>query len=85
MSLSVTLDDNYYWYATVPGHPDAEVFPIVTALVVARRDGGALTEDDEAAALDAANAHCAGLGLGATGPASNFADGTWAFSPCREA
>lgn len=82
MALQVAAVEDYYWPASPPGNPEIEVFPLVDALVVSRRDGAALTMADEGTALQAARAHCAELGLGKTGSASHFADGAWAFYPC---
>ncbi len=84
MDLTVTEDDMYLWPTDMPGHPEVDVFPLVTALVVARRDGVALDTGDEAAAREAVTAFCADQGLAGPGPSSRFADGAWAFYPCRE-
>ncbi len=84
LDLTVTQDDMYLWPADMPGHPEVDVFPLVTALVVARRDGVALTEADEPAAREAVTAFCADQGLAGSGPSSRFADGAWAFYPCQD-
>ena len=62
---------------------EVEPFPIVTALVVARADGQALTEADEGIARRAANVYCDAAASGHPGPESRFADGSWAFSLCN--
>lgn len=82
MPLQVALEENYLWPVDMPGHPEVDVMPMASALVVSRQDGAALGAADEALARAAADAHCAGRGASAVGPASRFAEGAWAFSPC---
>jgi hypothetical protein len=81
-ALRVTLVEDFYWASSIPGHPEVEVFPLVTALVVSPVSGGSLTQGDEAAARAAVTAHCAALGVEDYDPSSNFSDDGWAFSPC---
>jgi len=86
VELQVTLDDGYYWPSGAQVGPDIiSTFPIVTALVVTRRDGAPLGVGDEALARSAANAHCAALGEGPPGPDSRHAEGAFAFYPCTAA
>ncbi|MCU0828747.1 MAG: hypothetical protein MUE52_15430 [Tabrizicola sp.] len=86
--LTVLQDDTYYWPAprlmrsSTGEMVEVEPFPIVTALVVARADGKALTEADEDIARRAANFYCDDTGAGLPGPSSRFADGAWAFGLC---
>jgi hypothetical protein len=86
--LTVRTDDNYYWPAPTMMRSstgemvEVEPFPIVTALVVARADGKALTEADEDLARRAANFYCDDTGAGLPGPSSRFAEGAWAFGLC---
>jgi hypothetical protein len=85
VALQVATDDGYYWPAPVPdpaSGTEIEVFPLVTALVVTRRDGLPMDRSAEAVARQAANAHCAGLGLGGPGASARYANGAWAFFPC---
>ena len=90
MRFSVRQDDGYYWPAptTIRSSTgelvEVEPFPLVSALVVSRTDGAALTEADEARARTAVEAHCGALSKGAPGSSSRFADGAWAFYPCRD-
>ena len=80
-TLRVMLVDDYYWPQQAA--PGIEVFPLVTALVVDRRDGSPLRPADEAASRAAARAWCEGEGRQLTVAAqSRFADGKWAFAPC---
>jgi hypothetical protein len=83
VALQVATDEEYFWPASF-AHEGGEidVFPIVTALVVTRRDGAPLGTADEVAARTAVEAHCAGLGLGAPAADSRMADGAWAFPLC---
>jgi len=96
MVLRVMTDDSYFWpeTTTTPGADGQsiliDVFPLVTALVVTRRDGGELGRTDEARARAAATAHCAALGRtgppsGSTSADSRLAAGAWAFFPCGAA
>jgi hypothetical protein len=86
--LSVRHDDNYFWPDSFEHtYPDGaeiviDVFPIVTALVVSRTDGAALTEADEDMARRAVNFYCDDTSAGLPGPKSRFADGSWAFGLC---
>lgn len=85
--LKVTLDKARYWPATAPEAEGAEVFPLVPALVVARKDGRPLGPGDEAAARQAVEAHCRGLGKAPPGTDAQYASegkdaGSWAFTPC---
>lgn len=85
---SVVPDDSYYWPAptrvTSPTGAEVEVepFPLVSALVVSRSDGAAMTGADESAARRAATAHCASQGKGPPSASGRLADGAWAFYPC---
>lgn len=90
-ALTVALDESYYWpadaaVATSGGAAQSiDVFPLVTALVVTRRDGTAMTEGDEEFARAAAEAHCRGMGRQVPGDQSRLADGAWAFPACLAA
>lgn len=87
-ALIVALDESYYWpaeaaVATSAGAAQSiDVFPLVTALVVTRRDGTAMTEGEEDLARATAEAHCRGLGRQVPGDQSRLADGAWAFPAC---
>ena len=87
-ALIVALDESYYWpaeaaVATSAGAAQSiDVFPLVAALLVSRRDGTAMTEGEEDWARAAAEAHCRGLGRQVPGDQSRLADGAWAFPAC---
>jgi hypothetical protein len=80
VALQVARDDNYYWPQTIDAGA-AEVFPLVTALVVTGA-GAPLGPEDEARARQAAAQHCNGLGRSGPSTASRFDEGAWAFYPC---
>lgn len=80
-ALRVTLVEDYYWPASGPS--EIEVFPLVTALVVSRRDGRPLDTRDEGISREAADAYCSERGLRFPAEsASRLNDGAWAFPPC---
>jgi len=80
-ALRVERVEGYVWPAAAPS--GAEVFALVTALVVARPAGGALGPGDAAASLAAARDWCRARGadLAAQAPARLHA-GRWAFPAC---
>ena len=80
-ALRVDLVEDFYWAESPADHPEVEVFPLVTALVVSDPHRP-MSEADGAAARAAATAHCRELGISAYNPRSRFSDGTWAFSNC---
>lgn len=86
--LRVSLVEDYFWPAPAEiggeaGAAEIDVFPLVTALVVQRRDGRPLGPGDEAASRDAARAYCRDRGLRfPSGSQSRLSDGAWAFPAC---
>ena len=86
--LRVSLVEDYYWPSPAANGegPEVEVFPLVTALVVDRRDGRPLAPRDEAASREAARAYCDANGqrFPAEAPA-RLSGGAWAFPPCQAA
>ena len=87
-ALRVRQVDDYYWPQAVAGPAQRaetiDVFPLVTALLVERRDGRPLGLDDEAASRAAARAVCAARGeRHGEAALSRLQEGTWAFSTCE--
>lgn len=88
MRLTVRQDDDYYWPAptmmrsSTGAMVEVEPFPLVTALVVSRADGAALTKADGDKARRAVNLYCDDTSAGLPGPESRFSDGSWAFGLC---
>jgi hypothetical protein len=88
IKLKVRQDDNHYWPAPTMMRSstgemvEVEPFPLVTALVVSRVDGAALTEADEDMARRAVDFYCDDTSAGLPGPESRFAEGSWAFGLC---
>lgn len=88
MRLSIRQDDGYYWPAptmmrsSTSAMVEVEPFPLVSALVVSRSDGAALTDADKADAHTAASAHCRARSLDPPSQTGRLADGAWAFYGC---
>lgn len=88
-SLRATRVEDYHWPSALRiDGPDgerleADVFPLVAALVVDRHDGQPLHDRDEAASRAAARAYCIARGQRLPAGAGRLSGGAWVFPPCR--